>query len=242
MVQRRIRSRATPASLESRLAAPAANRTDIETKWVDIEELIPYDKNPRNNAQAVSAVAASITDFGFRVPIVVDANNVIVAGHTRYAAAQRLGLTQVPCMVASDLTPDQVRAFRLADNKVASIAKWVPELLAEELQALAHTGLNFISYGWSAEEIDCMTSLVEDDCLSAGTVASLDEANRNPTDPRAPSRSRVVIFEHVFFVEAEVARRWSAALRADFDYSESEVEQELKRRLGLLEYIEAAAH
>lgn len=89
-----------------------------------IEELIPYENNPRNNDEAVKYVAESIRQFGFKVPMVIDKDGVIVAGHTRFKAAKELGMTEVPCIIADDLTEEQVKAFRLADNKVAEIATW----------------------------------------------------------------------------------------------------------------------
>ena len=99
-------------------------------------ELIPYANNPRNNDKAVDAVAASIRDFGFKIPIVVDSDGVIVAGHTRLKAAQKLGLESVPVIVADDLTEDQVKAFRLADNKTAELAEWDFETLEKELDEI----------------------------------------------------------------------------------------------------------
>jgi hypothetical protein len=98
-----------------------------------LNELTPYANNPRKNDEAVKYVAESIKQFGFKVPIVIDANGVIVAGHTRYKAARSLGLTEVPCIVADDLSDEQVQAFRLADNKVAELAEWDEELLKVEL-------------------------------------------------------------------------------------------------------------
>lgn len=98
-----------------------------------IEELKPYKRNPRKNESAVDAVAASIKEFGFKVPIVIDANGEIIAGHTRLKAAKKLELTEVPCIVADDLTPEQVKAFRLADNKTAELSDWDLELLDFEL-------------------------------------------------------------------------------------------------------------
>ena len=100
---------------------------------LSIHDLVPYENNPRNNIEAVEYVANSIEKFGFKVPIVVDTNNVIVAGHTRYMASKKLGLETVPCIVADDLTEEQIKAFRLADNKVSEIATWDDELLAIEL-------------------------------------------------------------------------------------------------------------
>lgn len=100
-----------------------------------IEALKPYDKNPRKNDEAVKYVAASIKEFGFKVPVVIDKNNIIVAGHTRYKAAKQLGIDTVPCIVAADLTDEQIKAFRLADNKVAEKAEWDFDFLDDELAA-----------------------------------------------------------------------------------------------------------
>lgn len=93
----------------------------IEKNLTDIK---PYEKNPRKNDNAVEYVANSIKEFGFKVPIVIDNNGVIVAGHTRYKASKKLGLEKVPCIIADDLTPEQIKAYRLADNKVAEKAEW----------------------------------------------------------------------------------------------------------------------
>ena len=96
----------------------------------NVDELKPYDNNPRSNGPAVEKVAASIKSFGFKVPIVIDKDGVIVAGHTRLMAAKELGLKKVPCIVADDLTEAQVKAFRLADNKVSEFSGWDFEKLA----------------------------------------------------------------------------------------------------------------
>lgn len=103
-----------------------------------LSDLKPYENNPRNIGEnAVAAVAESIRQFGFRVPIVVDAHGVIVCGHTRYQAAQSLGLASVPCVVADDLTPEQVKAFRLADNRTSELSAWDFSALETELDALS---------------------------------------------------------------------------------------------------------
>lgn len=101
-----------------------------------VSDLIPYENNPRLNDAAVDPVASSIREFGFKVPIVIDRNGVIVAGHTRLKAAQKIGLKTVPCIVADDLTDEQIKAFRLVDNKVAEIAEWDFDALEKELDAL----------------------------------------------------------------------------------------------------------
>ena len=102
----------------------------------NLNELVPYENNPRKNDEAVDGVANSIKAFGFKVPIVIDKNNVIIAGHTRYKASQKLGLDKVPCIVADDLSDEQVKAFRLADNKVSEKSEWDIELLSLELDDL----------------------------------------------------------------------------------------------------------
>lgn len=99
-------------------------------------DLIPYENNPRINDEAVKYVAESIKQFGWKVPMVIDGNNVIVSGHTRYKAAQELGIEEVPCIIADDLTEEQIKAFRLADNKVGEIAQWDMGKLELELEEL----------------------------------------------------------------------------------------------------------
>ena len=98
-----------------------------------VDDLVPYENNPRNNDEAVDYVANSIKEFGFKVPVVVDKDNVVVAGHTRLKACEKLGIDEVPCIVADDLTEDQIKAFRIADNKVSEYATWDEEKLSQEL-------------------------------------------------------------------------------------------------------------
>ena len=111
-----------------------------------IEELMEYENNPRHNDGAVDAVAESIKQFGFKVPIVIDTDGVIIAGHTRRKAAEKLGLKTVPCIVADDLTPEQIKAFRLADNKTGELASWDFEKLEEELAALSEVDMSAFGF------------------------------------------------------------------------------------------------
>ena len=106
----------------------------MKIKLQDIGSVQPYEQNPRINDSAVNAVAASLREFGFRQPIVVDAENIIIAGHVRYKAAVKMGLQKVPVHVATDLTPEQVVAYRLADNKTGELAEWDFALLEQELE------------------------------------------------------------------------------------------------------------
>ena len=95
----------------------------MKVEEMKLSDLKPYEKNPRKNDRAVEPVANSIKEFGFRVPLVIDKDNVIVTGHTRYKAAKKLGLKTVPCIKADDLSDEQIKAFRLADNKVGEISE-----------------------------------------------------------------------------------------------------------------------
>ena len=119
----------------------------------DIETIQPYDHNPRDNDHAVDAVAASIREFGFRQPIVVDATGTIIVGHTRYKAADKLGMKQVPVHVATDLTPAQIKAYRLADNKTAEIADWDHDRLVEELLELEKMAFDLDRLGFDPDEL-----------------------------------------------------------------------------------------
>lgn len=135
---------------------------------IDVEKLIPYVNNPRHNAEAVDYVAASIKEFGFRVPIVVDKEMVIVAGHTRLLAAKKLGLQTVPCVVADDLTDQQIKAFRLADNKVGEFATWDLEKLDIELEGI--TELEMVDFGFVNVEADSNVSEWDENGGTAGAL------------------------------------------------------------------------
>jgi site-specific DNA-methyltransferase (adenine-specific) len=126
-----------------------------------LSDISPYENNPRKNDEAVKYVAESIKEFGFKVPIVIDRNNIIVAGHTRYKAAKKLNIKEVPCIVADDLTDEQVKAFRLADNKVAEKAEWDFELLSDELDGLFDFDMTV--FGFDEEEEEEKPEVHEDD-------------------------------------------------------------------------------
>ena len=116
-----------------------------------LSDLTPYDKNPRKNDDAVKYVKASIKEFGFKVPIVIDKDNVIIAGHTRYKASKELNINEVPCIIADDLTEEQIKAFRLADNKVSEAATWDMELLDEELDGIFDIDMSLFDFNIDLE-------------------------------------------------------------------------------------------
>ena len=141
----------------------------------DIASIRPYDKNPRNNDAAVDAVAASMKEFGFRQPIVVDAEGVIICGHTRFKAALKLGLKQVPVHVAKDLSPQQVKAYRLADNKTAELAEWNMDLLPIELKDLQAADFDLSVLGFDEDELAKL--------LDGGVKAGLTDPDDVPAAP-----------------------------------------------------------
>lgn len=132
---------------------------------INIDELKPYENNPRHNEAAVGPVANSIKEFGFKVPIIIDKDNVIIAGHTRLKAAKLLGLETVPCVLADDLTEKQAKAFRLADNKVSELAEWNFDDLEKELEELDAMDLDFemSDFGFESSEIGGGTEQIEED-------------------------------------------------------------------------------
>ncbi len=140
-----------------------------------LADITPYEYNPRINDGAVDAVAASLREFGFRQPIVVDTEGVIVCGHTRYKAALKLGLEKAPVHVAKDLSPAQIKAYRIADNKSGELAEWNFDLLPIELGELQAMEFDLASLGFDEKEL---TKL-----LNAGGNAGLTDPDEVPSPP-----------------------------------------------------------
>jgi hypothetical protein len=126
---------------------------EMNIEYIPLGEIKPYENNPRINDDAVKYVVNSIKEFGFKVPIIVDKDNVIVAGHTRFEAAKNLGLEKVPCIRANDLSENQVKAFRIADNKVSEFSRWDLEKLGEEINFLNLENFNLSEFGFSDFEL-----------------------------------------------------------------------------------------
>lgn len=125
----------------------------------NIAEIKPYENNPRHNETAIDAVASSIKEFGWKQPLVIDKDNVIVVGHTRWLAAKKLGLSEVPCLIASDLTDEQIAAYRLADNKTNELATWDFEKLKTELESISDIDMSQFGF----EELEASLDDVKDD-------------------------------------------------------------------------------
>ena len=133
-----------------------------------LSEIHPYEKNPRFNDGAVEAVANSIKEFGFQQPIVVDKDFVVIVGHTRLKAAEQLGLTEVPVVIAENLTPEQVQAYRIADNKTGEIAEWNYELLPLEIKELQEADFDLSILGFDTEELDKLLNGEQENTISDG--------------------------------------------------------------------------
>lgn len=133
----------------------------MEIIYKNINVLHPYENNPRKNDSAVEAVAASIKEFGFKVPVIIEKNGTIVAGHTRYKAAKKLRMKEIPCIVADDLSDEQIKAFRLADNKVGELAEWDFDLLSDELSGIFN--IDMAEFGFDLDIPGEDKEVVEDD-------------------------------------------------------------------------------
>jgi len=157
----------------------------------NINEVKPYEKNPRINEGAVEAVAKSIKEFGFRQPLVIGADGVIICGHTRLKAAKKMGLEKVPVHVATDLSPEQIKAFRIADNKTGEIAEWDYELLPIELSELQGMDFDLSLLGFDTSELEQLMNGTEDDVVTDG----MTDPNEVPETPEEPVSKKGEIYQ-----------------------------------------------
>jgi len=160
----------------------SANRLNVVT--MKIADLKAYENNPRKNEKAVDAVANSINSFGFKVPVIIDKNNVVVAGHTRLMACKKLGIDEVPCVIADDLTEDQIKAFRIADNKTAELADWDFDKLKEELGSIE---IDMEQFGFTDLEKIMDREVMEDE---------FDENEALPENPYAMKGDVFILGKH----------------------------------------------
>jgi ParB-like chromosome segregation protein Spo0J len=149
---------------------------DIQNR--PIQSITPYARNPRKNAAAVAKVRASIAEFGFRQPIVVDESGIIVAGHTRYQAALDLGLKTVPVHVATGLSKAQIKAYRIADNRTASEAEWDMELLELEIEELKEMDFDLDLTGFDESELAGID--LGESAVPLDTMPNMPEGDKEP--------------------------------------------------------------
>ena len=163
----------------------------MQIQNVPISSVKPYEKNPRFNDDAVDAVARSIKEFGWQQPIVVDRDMVIIVGHTRLKAAESLGLSEVPVIIAENLTPEQVKAYRIADNKTGEIAEWNFELLPFEIKDLQDANFDLSLLGFDSEELDRILNGDADKQVSTGET----EPDAVPEAPEIPESRRGEVYQ-----------------------------------------------
>lgn len=216
-------------------AAPDVDE-HIQIEYVNIDDLDPYEFNPRDNEPAIESLMNSIRRFKFIVPIVIDDNNVIGAGHTRWEAARRLGRVEIPCVRASHLTEDQMRQFRIIDNKTAELAKWDIDLLADEFKALEGTGIDFTDFGFMSSEVDSLMHMVSEDATAAADVSG-GRASVPAREARAPATTRIVIGEFVAFIPTAVYRQWAGQVRTECNHDQEEITDHLMDLLGVAPYL-----
>ena len=197
----------------------------MKVELITIEKVIPYARNPRITAHAVDKVAASIKEFGFRQPIVVDSEMVIIAGHVRHLASQKLGLKKVPVHVAEGLTAEQVKAYRIADNRTGEDAQWDKEMLALEIGELDSADFDTSLLGFEAAELEELHRGIEGlltDGLGDGGEKDIEEADTKAT-----------IGAYSFVIPRDKYLTWMEALKQDAGFDKESINNELKRRLGL---------
>jgi hypothetical protein len=200
-------------------------KTDPQIEQVATASLVPYAKNSKkHDAAQVAAIAGSIREFGFNNPVLIDADNGIIAGHGRTLAAHQLGLATVPCLRLTHLTDSQRRAYILADNRLAEIGGgWDSDMLAAELEALAAEGVAMEDLGFDAEVFK-----IEADDLSI--TDGFSEASEQSTDLAD------VVFsfgQYRFPVERNVFLQWQENIRQGVGFSDLEVQGEIKKRMKL---------
>lgn len=220
------------------VATIAKAMRDLEIAYRDIDELHDYEFNPRNNQEAIEVVRHSIRQFGFINPIIIDSDDIIVVGHTRRAAGKLEGYTRVPTIRADHLTPDQIKAFRIVDNKVGEVATWNYELLAKEIFDME--GMDMTEFGFKQEQIDCLEGMVQEDCLLTMSQegGEVDDAALPANAPDnaanvAPSTTRLVLGEFVLHIPSETYQAWAREIREECEFSPDAINAEILRRLGV---------
>ncbi len=197
----------------------------MKIELMPLDQVVPYARNPRINAHAVDKVASSIKEFGFRQPIVVDAEHVIVVGHVRYEAAKRLGLKKVPVHIAAELTPEQIKAYRITDNRVGEESEWDKALLQLEIVELEEAAFSAELLGFNDEELRDIKAAVD------GLLEDGFGDDENDDIEEADTTARIGAYS--FPIEREQYLEWLEGIKQSAGFEKKEIIEELKRRLGL---------
>lgn len=207
--------------MAAKLKPAMANRIEV---W-PIEKLVPYERNARTHSAAqVAQLAASITEFGFVNPILVDTGAGVIAGHGRLAAAKDLGLKEVPVVVLDHLSPEQRKAYVIADNKLALNAGWDMSLLQEEVIGLQLADFDLSLLGFDESELE---GLLGDDDLEDGVDATAGKDELQDAD------TQVVVGSYRFALERDAYLQWRDAIREEVGFEEDDIEAEIRRRLQI---------
>lgn len=197
----------------------------MKIELMPVDQVLPYARNPRINAHAIDKVASSIKEFGFRQPIVVDGEMVIVVGHVRYEAAKRLGLKKVPVHIATDLTPEQIKAYRITDNRVGEESEWDKALLQLEIVELEEAAFSAEVLGFNDEEIRDIKAAVD------GLLEDGFGDDENDDIEEADTTARIGAYS--FPIKREHYLEWLESIKQSVGFEKKEIVEELKRRLGL---------
>ena len=196
----------------------------MKVQMINIEKLVPYARNPRINEHLVDEVAASIKEFGFQQNIVVDSEMVIVVGHVRYKAAQKLGLKEVPVNIMTGMSKAKVRAYRIADNKLGEKSQWDNQLLHLEISELEEEGYDKSKTGFNDDELNSLRNSLHDleDGIEGEEEGAVEEADTNAT-----------IGPYTFVIGRGQYLEWMEGIRQRVGFDKEAIVDELKRRLGL---------
>lgn len=206
----------------------------VELVYKDSATLVPYWNNPRMNDSAVEGLKKSLQEFDFLVPIVVDENLVVVTGHTRLKASLELGLKEVPVIVAKHLSAEQIKAFRIADNRLSENAQWDETRLSDELRQIQSMGFNLEATGFSSEELDCLTGVIAADCLEDMDYATIC-GQVSPKAVTARDNVIVSVGNYKFYLNVNTYKAWEGDLLQQFPKYKDLV-AELANRLGFSVY------
>jgi ParB-like chromosome segregation protein Spo0J len=197
----------------------------MKVELLELKKLVPYARNPRITAHAVDKVAASIKEFGFRQPIVVDNEMVIIAGHVRYLASQKLELKKVPVHVAEGLSAEQVKAYRIADNRTGEEAQWDNEMLALEIGELEAASFDKSLLGFELSELEQLQKTI-DGLLTDG----IDSDEEKPIEE---ADTRATIGPYSFEIPRAEYLTWIEEIKQEVGFDKEAIVNELQRRLGL---------